>query len=187
MGNSLGLVWGCETGDVGLRRPFTFYRRHGLIAPAPQIPTSLAESKGRPNRRNMASSSYTNHRLPNDVSHLRPTFHLHVQFCLCPRRKRKTSSTSNFAGGTRAAQRAARLSSALWWMEWSFASLSARRQRRRRGDQCDHQGIFRRNGQQVTMTVSLSGDGLDSYTDNSSFTPNPSALMGNYVCENAGR
>lgn len=39
----------------------------------------------------------------------------------------------------------------------------------------------------VTMTVSLSGgDGLDSYTDNSSFTPNPSALMGNYVYENAG-
>jgi len=39
----------------------------------------------------------------------------------------------------------------------------------------------------VTMTVSLSGgDGLDSYTDNSSSTPNPSALMGNYVYENAG-
>ena len=40
----------------------------------------------------------------------------------------------------------------------------------------------------VTMTVSLSGgDGLDSFTDTSGFSPIPLLLMGNYAYENAGQ
>jgi len=39
----------------------------------------------------------------------------------------------------------------------------------------------------VSMTMSLSGgDGLDSFTDTSSFSPVPLLIMGNYVYENAG-
>lgn len=39
----------------------------------------------------------------------------------------------------------------------------------------------------VTMTMSLSGgDGLDNFTDTSSFSPIPLLIMGNYVYENAG-
>lgn len=39
----------------------------------------------------------------------------------------------------------------------------------------------------VSMTLSLSGgDGLDNFTDTSSFSPLPLLIMGNYVYENAG-
>lgn len=39
----------------------------------------------------------------------------------------------------------------------------------------------------VALTLTLSGgDGLDSFTDNVSFSPNPVALMGQYVYETAG-